>query len=170
MRRLSDQGPRPLGETTINAAIHLSHRILAALDEAGAWIGFLGIRLLLAWEFGVAGLEKLRAENWFADVQGDFPFAFSVVPVDVSWFLATWTELLGAAALVLGLGTRFWAIGLLVLDLVAWASVHAGNGYNVCDNGWKLPLIYLVMLVPLVLSGPGKASLDHWLRRTLLRR
>lgn len=44
--------------------------------------------------------------------------------------------------------------------IVAWASVHAGNGYNVCDTGYKLPLIYLMMLIPLLLSGPGKASLD----------
>jgi putative oxidoreductase len=145
-------------------------RGLAGVDQVGAWIGLLGIRLLLAWEFGVAGLEKLRGENWFADIQGDFPFPFSVVPVEISWFLATWTELLGAAALVIGLGTRFWAVGLLVLDIVAWASVHAGNGYNVCDNGWKLPLMYLVMLIPLVLSGPGRASLDHWIRQTVLPR
>jgi putative oxidoreductase len=142
-----------------------SARGLGALDQAGAWVGLLGIRLLLAWEFGVAGLEKLSGENWFADIQGDFPFPFSVVPVDISWFLATWTEIIGATALVVGLGTRFWAIGLLILDIVAWASVHAGNGYNVCDNGWKLPLMYLVMLIPLVLSGPGKVSLDHWIRQ-----
>ena len=144
-------------------------RGLAGVDQVGAWIGLLGIRLLLAWEFGVAGLEKLRGENWFADIQGDFPFPFSAVPVDISWFLASWTELLGAAALVVGLGTRFWAVGLLVLDIVAWAAVHAGNGYNVCDNGYKLPLMYLTMLVPLLLSGPGKASLDHWIRQVLLK-
>jgi len=144
-------------------------RGLAGVDQVGAWIGLLGIRLLLGWEFGVAGLEKLRGENWFADIQGDLPFPFSAVPVDISWFLATWTELLGAAALVVGLGTRFWAVGLLVLDIVAWAAVHAGNGYNVCDNGYKLPLMYLTMLVPLLLSGPGKASLDHWIRQVLLK-
>jgi putative oxidoreductase len=143
-------------------------RGLAGVDQVGAWIGLLGIRLLLAWEFGVAGLEKLQGENWFADIQGDFPFPFSVVPVEISWFLATWTEILGAAALVIGLGTRFWAVGLLVLDIVAWASVHAGNGFNVCDNGWKLPLMYLVMLIPLVLSGPGRASLDYWIRQVFL--
>ena len=139
-------------------------RGLHCLDQAGAWVGLLGIRLLLAWEFGVAGLEKLRGENWFADIQGDFPFPFSVVPVDISWFLATWTELIGAAALAIGLGTRFWAVGLLILDVVAWASVHGGNGYNVCDNGYKLPLMYALMLLPLVLSGPGKASIDAWIR------
>lgn len=139
-------------------------RGLNALDAAGRWVGLLGIRLLLAYEFGVAGLEKLSGENWFADIQGGFPFPFSVVPVNVSWFLATWTELLGAAGLVIGLGTRFWAVGLLILDIVAWASVHGANGYNVCDNGYKLPLMYALMLVPVVLSGPGKASMDTWIR------
>lgn len=139
-------------------------RGLNALDQAGRWVGLLGIRLLLAYEFGMAGLEKWHGDNWFADIQGDFPFPFSVVPVDVSWFLSTWTELVGAAALVLGLGTRFWALGLLILDVVAWVSVHGGNGYNVCDNGYKLPLMYALMLVPLVLSGPGRLSIDHWIR------
>jgi putative oxidoreductase len=139
-------------------------RSLAGVDQIGSWIGMLGIRLLLAFEFGIAGLEKFRGDNWFADIQGDFPFPFSMVPPDISWFLATWTELIGAAALVVGLGTRFWAVSLLILDVVAWASVHGGNGYNVCDNGYKLPLMYLLMLVPLVLSGPGRLSVDHWIR------
>jgi len=48
---------------------------------------------------------------------------------------------------------------------VAWASVHAGNGYNVCNNGWKLPLVYLLMFLPLLFSGPGKLSLDHLIAR-----
>jgi len=102
-------------------------RGLNGLDLAGSWIGLLGIRLLLAYEFGVAGLEKLRGDNWFADIQEAFPFPFSVVPVDISWFLATWTELIGAAALVIGLGTRFWAVSLLILDVVAWASLQSGT-------------------------------------------
>ncbi len=139
-------------------------RGLHALDLSGAWFGLLGIRLLLAYEFGIAGLEKLRGENWFADIQDDFPFPFSIVPVDTSWFLATWTELVAGAALVVGLGTRFWAVSLLILDVVAWASVHGGNGYNVCGNGYKLPLMYALMLIPLVLSGPGRLSIDHWIR------
>jgi putative oxidoreductase len=154
----------------MNGIASLASRSLHGLDQAGAWFGLLGIRLLLAWEFGVAGLEKLRGEDWFADIQGDFPFPFSALPVSLGWTFATWTELLGAAALATGLGTRFWAVALMVLDLVAWVSMHAGNGYNVCDNGFKLPLIYLVMLLPLVLTGAGKASLDHGIRRALLRR
>jgi putative oxidoreductase len=147
-----------------NAIAHWT-RAAALLDEAGRWLAPLGLRLLLAWEFWESGVEKLRGENWFAEIQGDFPFPFSVLPADLSWFLATWSELLGAAALVLGLATRIFSAQLIVVTAVAWYAVHAGNGYNVCDNGFKLPLIYLVMFVPLLLSGPGKASLDHWIKR-----
>jgi putative oxidoreductase len=143
---------------------------LNGLDRLGDWVGMLGIRLLLAYEFGESGLEKFHGENWFADIQDAFPFPFSVVPVDISWFFATWTELIGAAALAIGLGTRYWAASLLILDIVAWASVHAGNGYNVCDNGFKLPLMYLAMLIPLVLSGPGRLSIDHWIRSVYFKK
>jgi len=69
---------------------------------------------------------------------------------------------------VIGLGTRFFSVSMIILTLVAWASVHAGLDYNVSQNGYKLPLIYLVMLLPLVLSGPGKLNLDHWLARRYL--
>jgi len=129
----------------------------------------LGLRLFLAYEFGQSGLEKFQGTNWFADIQGQFPFPFSVIPVDISWFLATWIELIGAVMLVIGLGTRFWAFSFLILDVVAWYAVHASSGYNVCDNGYKLPLMYLMMLIPLVLSGPGKLSIDHWIRTRIAR-
>jgi putative oxidoreductase len=152
-----------------NAIIPLWNRTTDLLDEAGRWLAPLGLRLLLAWEFWESGIEKFRGENWFADIQGDFPFPFSVLPADLSWWLATWSELLGGIALVLGFGTRIFSAQLIVVTVVAWYAVHAGNGYNVCDNGYKLPLIYLVMFLPLLLSGPGKASLDHWIKQRVAR-
>ena len=130
------------------------------LSSIGAWLSLLGLRLLLAWEFFWPGIGKLQqGVSSFTDY--DFPFPFNVLPVAVNWFLATWVEILGALGLALGLGTRFWAAGLIILDAVAWASVHADNGYNVCGNGYKLPLIFMVMLVPLLLSGAGKFRIDH---------
>lgn len=152
----------------MNAIVNMYAGLTTRLDQAGSYLGLLGIRLLLAWEFWEAGVMKYTGENWFINIQEDFPFPFSIVPVDISWFLATWSELLGAVALVIGLGTRFFSVTLIILTIVAWVSVHSGNGYNVCDNGYKLPLMYLVMFVPLLLSGPGKLSLDHWLARRFM--
>ncbi len=154
-------------ESTAPTTPALHHRLRLFVNRGGELFGLLGIRLLLAWEYGEAGLTKFRGNNWFGHVQSDFPLPFSVLPVELNWLLATWSELLGAVALALGFATRFFGISLFILTAVAWASVHAGNGYNVCYNGFKLPLMYLVMLVPLILSGPGKLSLDDWwLRRS----
>ena len=150
-------------EAIMTPALATFHRFRVEANRAGEWVGLLGIRLILAFEFGNSGVSKWNGDNWFAEVQGDFPFPFNVLPVELSWFLATWSELLGAVALAVGLATRFFSITLFILTIVAWAGVHAGNGYNVCDNGFLLPLMFMIMLVPLILSGPGKLSLDHLL-------
>lgn len=154
----------------------LSERWLALterLEGTGAWLAPLGLRLLLAWEFWEAGIEKYRGENWFASIQSDFPFPFNIVPPDISWTIATWFELGGAVALLVGLGTRFFAFNLFVLTMVATASVHwpmdwqtlrdLAMGYAISDQGFgnfKLPLIFAVMLLPLIFQGAGKLSLD----------
>jgi len=148
----------------MNIIIKLVSDILSKLDGVGHYVSMLGLRLLLAWEFWESGVEKFNGENWFETIKSDLPFPFNLVPTDISWFMATWSELLGAIALVIGLGTRFTTLSFIILDIVAWASVHSGNGYNVCSNGFKLPLLYMVMLIPLLLSGPGKASIDAWIR------
>ncbi|MBP9915429.1 MAG: DoxX family protein [Thiobacillaceae bacterium] len=143
--------------------------LLGGLDMAGSWLAPLALRLLLAKEFWDAGVEKFHGRNWFGDIQDRFPFPFNLLPADLSWQIATWFELIGPIALVLGLGTRFFSVSLSILTLVAIAAVHAGHGYTIAEGGWKLPLIYLVMFLPLILSGPGKLSLDHWLRGHYLK-
>lgn len=143
------------------------------LEGSGRWLAPLGLRLLLAWEFWEAGMQKLRGENWFASIQDKFPPPLDLVPVGLSWQLATWAELLGAVALLLGLGTRFFAFVLLVLTAVAAVSVHwpadwaslqeLWRGYAISDKGFgnfKLPLLFAAMLLPLVFHGAGRLSLD----------
>lgn len=151
----------------IPAGIRLAHFLIGGLDRIGEFLPQLGLRFLLAYEFWQSGLEKWNGMNWFGEIMDMFPFPFNVIPVEVSWQISTWSELGGAIALVLGLATRISSASLIVVTVVAWASVHAGLGYNVCDNGWKLPLIYLVMFLPLLFSGPGKLSLDYLIARRL---
>lgn len=151
------------------ALIDTYNRFTRGMNCLGDYVGLLGLRLLLAWEFWVAGVEKFNGNNWFADIQDQFPFPFSVIPTDISWFIATWSELLGAIAIAVGFATRFFSLTLIILTIVAWASVHAGHGYNVCDNGYKLPLMYLLMFVPLLLNGAGKLSMDHALKGLFAR-
>lgn len=150
-----------------------SHKALDLLNAAAPWLAIVLLRILIGWEFLEAGLEKYHGENWFGDIQDQFPFPFNVIPPSISWAMATWFELLGGAALMVGLGTRFFAVSLIVLTLVATAAVHwpaewhtltdLVKGYAISDDGYgnfKLPVIYLTMLFPLVFFGSGKLGLD----------
>lgn len=132
------------------------------------------LRLVMGWEFWESGLEKLRGDNWFADIQQKFPWPFDLIPANLSWGIATWFELVGALMLWLGLGTRFFAFSLMVLTFVATAAVHWPDmwtmwsdlleGYAISNGGhgnFKLPLLFVVMLLPLIFGGAGKLSLDH---------
>ena len=161
----------------MNNTFQLARRGIHALDLLGLWIGLLSLRLLLAWEFGEAGFEKLHGSNWFADIQDQFPWPFKLIPADLNWALATGFEVVGAIALVIGLGTRFFSASLIVLTVVAMLSVHWPEswstlsellkGYALTNDGFgnfKLPVIYIAMLLPLVFMGPGRLSFDAWVR------
>src|SRR3546814_3535440 len=81
--------------------------------------------------------------------------------------------------LLLGLFTRFTAFSLFVVTVVATVAVHWPNswdslgqlwqGYQISPKGdvgnYKLPLLFMIMLLPLILQGPGKLSLDSLLVR-----
>ncbi|MDT8405855.1 MAG: DoxX family protein [Methylococcales bacterium] len=136
------------------------------------------LRLILAYEFWEAGIEKLHGSNWFGQVE--FPFPFSLLSTDLLWFMGTWMELLGAVALVLGLGTRFFVFGLMVLTLVAAKVIHWPKDWNTLAEFWqgyaisnkghgnfKLPLLYLIMFMPLLFGGAGRWSLDAWLQKRM---
>jgi putative oxidoreductase len=153
--------------------------VRSKLNHFGDWLPQLFLRLILAWEFGEAGFEKLHGSNWFADI--NFPFPFSILPPDFSWGLATWFEIIGAFALAFGIATRFFSLSLIILTIVAIAAVHWPaewssisdllTGYRITDKAgdgfgnYKLPLLFLVMLLPLLFSGAGKLSVDYWLRK-----
>ncbi|MCT8664807.1 DoxX family protein [Glaesserella parasuis] len=108
-------------------------------------------------------VNKMETET--ADIQEQFPFPFYLLPSEINWAFAMGAELLFPLLLVVGLFTRFSALGLSVLTIVAWYAVHSGMGYNVCQNGYKMALVYLVILAPLMFQGAGMVSVDFWLQK-----
>ncbi|MGJ0515774.1 MAG: DoxX family protein [Methylomicrobium sp.] len=81
------------------------------LDRYAKDLSPIFLRLLLAYEFGEAGLEKLRGDNWFADLT--FPFPVNLLSADVSWTLAAGLEIIAPIALILGFMTRFFSAALI---------------------------------------------------------
>lgn len=161
--------------------LDLYDNLTARLRAAGDYLWPLALRLIMFWEFWEAGITKYRGENWFADIpwadwQKGFPFPFSSFSAELNWLAATWGELVFAVLILLGLFTRFAAVSLIVITAVATAAVHwpaewqglaqLWSGYVITADGagnYKLPLLFVVMLLPLVFHGGGKLSLDHLL-------
>jgi putative oxidoreductase len=155
--------------------------LTARLRVAGDYLWPLVLRLIMFWEFWESGITKLRGENWFMDIpwadwQKGFPWPFSAIPTELNWLAATWGELLFSVMILFGLFTRFAAISLIVITAVAAAAVHwpaewgsfgalwEGYAISAKDSGnFKLALLFVVILLPLVFYGGGKISLDHLL-------
>ncbi len=160
---------------TIQTFIGAAKRLKLKLNNHAAELSPIFLRLLLAYEFGEAGWEKLHGENWFADIA--FPYPVNLLPADIAWNLATGLELIAPIALIAGLMTRFFSAALMVLTVVAIAAVHwpsqwqdledLRQGYVITDQGhgnFKLPLMYMFMLSSLLFSGSGRFSVDAWLK------
>jgi len=112
--------------------IEFLKRIQGALDKTQVvdFLGPLALRLYLVPVFWVAGTNKLNGMDdviaWFGNPDWGLGLP---APTLLAW-LATGSEVLGAIALLIGLGTRWFAIPLMVTMLVAAFSVHLENGWQ----------------------------------------
>ena len=127
-------------------------------------IPLLLMRLVLAYGFWGPGMMKWKnidaVAEWFGSMGIPFP--------TLNAYLSATTEVGGAILLILGLGTRLISIPLMVVMLVAIYTVHLGNGFEAGDNGFEIPLYYLIMLITLLIYGGGKISSDFFIKRATL--
>jgi putative oxidoreductase len=82
------------------------------------------------------------------------PYSFPVPGVMA--FLVGSAEILLPILLVIGLGTRLAALGLLLMTLVVQLTV---------PSGWPFHLTWAAMALAIMAWGPGRISLDHWIER-----
>ena len=165
--------------------VKLKNQVTDALDPAGHWVALLPLRLLMGYEFAKAGMGKFGAsDTLYGDVPGwfagkGFLFPFILFSAEFNWFIVTWVEIIGGIALFLGLFTRFWAFSLIIVTIVAILSTHwpaewsslaeLWDGYRItAKNGsgnFRVPLLFIAMLFPLLFIGGGKLSLDNILAK-----
>lgn len=122
-------------------------------------IPLLLIRLTLAYGFYTPAINKWEDINaigeWFESMNVPAPL--------FNAYLAASTEIAGVALLTLGFGTRIISIPLIITMLVAIKLVHWENGFNASDNGFEIPLYYILMLLVLLTQGAGKMSVDYFI-------
>ena len=117
----------------------------------------LFFRLILAYGFYTPAMMKWGnisgIAEWFGSIGIPFP--------TLNAYMAASTEMAAVILLPLGLATRLISIPLIITMLVAILTVHGGNGFEAGNNGFEIPLYYMLMLFALLINGAGKISVDN---------
>jgi len=124
-------------------------------------VSLLFLRLSLAYGFYEPAKNKWADINTVAEWFGSMGIPLPTLNA----YMAASTEALGVLLLTLGFATRLISLPLIVVMIVAIVTVHLGNGFSAGDNGFEIPLYYMLMLLVLVAHGAGKFSVDNFINK-----
>ena len=144
----------PLVKSAANG-IALGVRGLNTLQPVAA----LGARLYVANVFFSSGLTKLRDwDTTLALFMDEYKVPF--LPHDVAAVLGTGGELVLPVLLALGLCTRFAALGLSVVNVVAVLALA-----DIAPAALQQHQFWGALLAGVVVYGPGRLALDHFIQK-----
>ncbi len=131
------------------------------IANKGQDLALLFLRLILAY-----GLWEPAKTKW-ADIDSvaEWFGSIGIFAPKLNAYLAATTEMAGVFLLILGLGTRFISIPLIITMIVAIKTVHWVNGFPASENGYEIPLYFMLMFFVLVCFGSGRISVDHLIKR-----
>lgn len=75
-----------------------------------------------------------------------------------------WTEMIGGIALILGAFTHWISKLLIIIAVVAFATVHMKNGFNIATGGYEFIMLIFATSVVTMTFGAGKYSVDNFLK------
>lgn len=141
-----------------SSTVPLIGRVLRWLDAVPYTLLAIPLRLAVAVVFWNSAMTKLA--NWdtavalFVD-----EYKVPLIPPEILAYITVSIELTTPVLLVLGLVTR--PVALLLLGMTAVIEIF------VYPLAWPTHIQWAAMLLVLLCRGPGKVSIDEWLRRRL---
>ncbi len=133
-----------------------------ALEQLHIWLMpliLLAIRLVVALAFFKAGQVKIA--SWDSTLfLFEYEYQVPFLPYEAAAWLATAVELCLPPLLALGLFSRPLALVLFGFNAMAVISYPV-----LWEQGFYDHQLWGLMLLMTLMIGPGKLSIDHWLRR-----
>lgn len=133
------------------------------LNQEALHFMLLILRVGIASFMIVHGYQKLGMLTAGGEIQFGDPIG---VGTTASLYLAVFAEFFCSIFLLLGFATRLATIPLIITMVVAVFVVHAADGFDKKEMG----LHYLLAYVFLLVSGPGKYSIDQMISKSLYSR
>jgi putative oxidoreductase len=141
--------------TPLQRALALWRRLAQAL-EALQPAAALAARFYLAQVFFLSGLTKIRDWDTTVALFTD-EYKVPLLPPALAALMGTAGELVLPVLLVLGLGGRFAALGLFVVNAVAVVSLQ-----EIAPAALQQHVFWGSLLAGLAIYGPGPWSLERW--------
>jgi putative oxidoreductase len=168
-----DASARTLGTTDMDSKDRVGEgaferAVLFALRLANkaSWLPPLMMRLFVGYFFFETGWGKLHNLDAFTQrfVGWGIPWPAFMAP------LSAWTELIGGALSVVGLGTRLVSGPLIINMLVAILAVNLKHVSSLDDFVELDEPLYALCYLWLMIDGPGCVSLDYLIVRAFKSR
>lgn len=135
------------------------------LLETFSWLPPLLARIAVGWIFMISGWGKLhnldKVTAFFTDLGLPMP-GFQAL-------LVATTEFAGGLMLLAGLAARMASIPLSVIMVVAIATAKRGELTGVSDLFGFSEFLYILLLIWLIVKGPGLLAIDTLIARKLKR-
>ena len=130
-----------------------------------SWLLLAYFRIYVAWVFLKSGMHKIG--DWETTlVLFEYEYAVPLLNFEVAAYLATFGELVFPIFLIAGFGTRFFAIALSFVNIIAVVSYYATLAKGA---GLVWHWLWGAMLLTNIVYGGGMLSVDHWLKTKLGR-
>ncbi len=132
------------------------------------WTGVI-LRLTLGLIIFPHGAQKML--GWFGGYGFSGTMGYFTGTVNLPWiigFLVIVIEFFGSLSLLAGLGSRLWAVAMIVLMLGIIFSAHIANGFFMNwtgaqgGEGYEFHLLVIGLSLAVVLNGGGRFSLDGY--------
>lgn len=132
---------------------------LQPLELKAQMLFALALRLWIFRVFFLSGLTKIQ--SWSTTLTlFEYEYSVPLLAPPVAALLATAAELALPVLLLLGLAGRLSALALFIFNLVAVTSYP-----DISPAGVQQHVLWGLMLAYCVLYGPGRLSIDQWLKR-----
>jgi putative oxidoreductase len=146
----------------------VSRSILHRIVRTHGWAPVV-LRTVAGTIFAAHGAQELF--GWFGghglDGAGQWMEKAGLLPGYPAAVLAASAEFLGGLALILGLMVRPACAVLTIVMAAAIVAMRFKDGLITADNGYEFGLSLLIISVSLLLTGAGRASVDHAVQRAL---
>lgn len=124
-------------------------------------LALLGARFYVAWAFFASGLTKLR--DWESTLfLFEYEYHVPLLPHVPAAYLGTAAEIILPILLVIGLASRFSALGLFIVNIVAVISLE-----DIAAAAYAEHVLWGVLLLQVIIFSGGRLAIDRLFEQQL---